>query len=69
MARTDQMDVVDMLSRHEPEILQDWMRVQLADGRRSQSAGSRRAAEPVPRVPIAAAHGGAIGSVRGHPRG
>jgi len=32
---TDEMDVPDLLSRHESEILHDWMRVQLADGRRS----------------------------------
>ena len=35
MAQTDQMDLVDLLSRHDSEILQDWMRVQLDDGRRS----------------------------------
>lgn len=34
MPQTDQMDIVDLLSRHEAEILRDWISAQLADGRR-----------------------------------
>ena len=35
MPRTDEFGISDLLSRHEPAILQDWIRMQLADPGRS----------------------------------
>ena len=35
MARTDEMEIADFLSRHEAPILEEWTRVQMADAKRS----------------------------------
>jgi rsbT co-antagonist protein RsbR len=41
VARTDETDLADLLSKHEADLLQDWVRVQLADGQRSHVVDER----------------------------
>ena len=37
MARTEEMEIGDLLTRHESAILEDWVRIQAREGRRSHS--------------------------------
>lgn len=37
MARTDEIEIADLLSRHESAILEEWLRLQLGDGRRAHT--------------------------------